>query len=99
MSTFRKKLALLEEERSKLNIDESELEYVLVEISDTGEGIPKDNLGKIFKPFFTTKTEGVGLGLSICNRLVNENGGKIDVASEVGQGTKFVLALPTFLHH
>lgn len=99
VSTFRKKLTLLEEERSKLNIDDSELEYVLVEISDTGEGIPKDNLGKIFNPFFTTKTEGVGLGLSICNRLVNENGGKIDVASEVGKGTTFILALPTFLHH
>ncbi|MCB0259444.1 MAG: two-component sensor histidine kinase, partial [Calditrichaeota bacterium] len=49
-----------------------------------------------FNPFYTTKTEGAGLGLSICSRLVEENNGKIDVVSHKDQGTKFILALPTF---
>ncbi len=72
------------------------LEYVLVEISDTGTGIPERILPKIFNPFFTTKKDGVGLGLSICSRLIEENHGKIDVMSELGKGTTFFIALPVF---
>ncbi len=98
VSTFIKKLRILENEKESLKVDESELNYVLVEISDTGTGISKENIEKIFNPFFTTKTEGVGLGLSICSRLIEENGGKIDVVSEWGKGTTFVLALPAFIH-
>lgn len=98
VKTFRKNLIILDKEKEKLNVDASELDFVFVEISDSGEGISSENIGKIFNPFFTTKTEGVGLGLSICSRLVEENGGKIDVASEEKKGTTFFLALPSFVH-
>jgi len=67
---------------------------VAILIKDQGCGIEKDNLQKIFNPFFTTKSEGVGLGLSISSRLVEENGGRIEVESEVGQGTRFSVLLP-----
>ncbi|HEY5145190.1 MAG TPA: response regulator [Polyangiaceae bacterium] len=68
----------------------------IVEVSDTGAGIPKANLERIFDPFFTTKAVGVGtgLGLSICHRIVSEIGGQIEVESEVGRGTLFRLILP-----
>jgi PAS domain S-box-containing protein len=72
--------------------------YVLLEISDTGTGIAPGNLKKIFNPFYTTKADGLGLGLSICSRLMEENKGKIDAFSAEGQGTTFVLVLPTFVH-
>ncbi len=99
VATYKKKLRLLEEERDKLKVNRSQFEYVMVEISDTGTGIPEKELDKIFNPFYTTKAEGVGLGLSICSRLISENGGKIDVTSKVNEGTTFILALPAFLHH
>lgn len=67
-----------------------------ITVADTGSGIPKENLGKIFDPFFTTKPagKGTGLGLSICYSIVQRLGGKITVASRVGQGTEFTLELP-----
>ena len=90
----RRTIPMVEE---SLTLDKSpQLEYVLVEISDTGTGIPERILPKIFNPFFTTKKDGVGLGLSICSRLVEENHGKIDVMSELGKGTTFFIALPVF---
>lgn len=67
---------------------------VFVEISDTGNGIPLTKLEKIFNPFYTTKSDGVGLGLSISTRLLEENGGKIDVESEFGKGSDFIISLP-----
>jgi len=67
---------------------------VFVEISDTGNGIPSTKLEKIFNPFYTTKSDGVGLGLSISTRLLEENGGKIDVQSEFGKGSEFTISLP-----
>jgi two-component system NtrC family sensor kinase len=65
-------------------------------ISDTGCGIPEANLGKIFDPFFTTKPpgQGTGLGLSICHGIILRLGGRIAVASTVGQGTEFTITLP-----
>lgn len=74
---------------------EALLDYVAVEISDTGEGISEENLTRIFNPFFTTKPDGVGLGLSISSRLVEENRGKLNVVSRVGEGSTFTLLLPT----
>jgi PAS domain S-box-containing protein len=68
---------------------------VAVQIEDHGCGIEKDNIKKIFNPFFTTKSDGVGLGLSISSRLVEENGGRIEVESEPGKGTRFSVLLPT----
>jgi PAS domain S-box-containing protein len=68
----------------------------VVEITDTGEGIPKENLPRIFEPFFTTKAggEGTGLGLSICHGIVTSLGGRLLVESQVGKGTKFLVLLP-----
>jgi signal transduction histidine kinase len=68
----------------------------VIEVVDTGAGIPRQNLDRIFDPFFTTKPVGVGtgLGLSICRRIVLQLGGTIEVESEVGRGSLFRLVLP-----
>lgn len=73
-----------------------EKDFIKVTISDTGCGIPKDNINNIFEPFFTTKgiTEGYGLGLSICYDIVKRYNGRIDVLSEPDKGTKFVIHIP-----
>lgn len=72
---------------------------VFIEISDTGVGIPKENLSRIFDPGFTTKGVGVGtgLGLSICYQIIKGHRGDITVKSELGKGTTFTLILPTNL--
>ena len=69
---------------------------VVVEVADTGSGIPPEILKKLFTPFFTTKPRGVGtgLGLVICQRIVTGLGGDITVSSEVGKGTVFRVVLP-----
>jgi two-component system, NtrC family, sensor kinase len=69
---------------------------VVIEIKDTGEGIPKKNIKKIFDPFFTTKQpgEGTGLGLSVCYRIIKDLDGDITLSSNVGQGTSFRITLP-----
>ncbi|KFE64183.1 sensor histidine kinase [Hyalangium minutum] len=69
---------------------------VVLEVRDTGCGIPKDNLERIFEPFFTTKPigEGTGLGLSVCHNIITAMGGTIQVESEVGRGTAFRITLP-----
>ena len=71
-------------------------EKIRIEISDTGCGISKEHLEHIFEPFFSTKTEvgGTGLGLSITYSLIQELGGKIEVDSTVGVGTRFTIILP-----
>ena len=61
-------------------------DYLSVIFQDTGCGIPEENIQKIFEPLFTTKPKGIGLGLAISKRLVEQNGGKIEVASQVGKG-------------
>jgi signal transduction histidine kinase len=70
---------------------------VVIEVIDTGCGIPKENLERIFDPFFTTKPVGVGtgLGLAICHRIVSQIGGTMEVDSEVGRGTTFRVFLPS----
>jgi len=67
-------------------------------IEDTGCGIPRENLIHIFEPFFTTKSKekGTGLGLSTVYSIVVKHGGRIDVESEVGVGTKFIISIPIF---
>ncbi len=65
-----------------------------ISISDTGCGIPKENLKKIMTPFFTTKAKGIGLGLAICHRIIESHMGKILVESEKDHGTIFSIILP-----
>jgi len=74
-------------------------EHVIIEIRDTGKGIAPENLGRIFSPGFTTKSAGVGtgLGLSIVYQVIQEHHGKIEVESEINQGTTFRITLPLVL--
>ena len=76
---------------STRKIDDS----VEIKISDTGAGIPKENLSKIFDPFFTTKEvgKGTGLGLNVAYNIIKKHKGTIDVESTVGKGTTFVISL------
>jgi PAS domain S-box-containing protein len=67
---------------------------VWVSVEDTGGGIPQEQLNRIFEPFFTTKKKGTGLGLMIVQRIVREHGGRIELESNVGQGTIFRIWLP-----
>lgn len=68
---------------------------VEIEVTDTGSGIPPEDLEQIWKPFYSTKEGGRGLGLSLCRRVVEQHGGHIDVHSKYGQGTAFHIILPT----
>ena len=66
----------------------------VIEVVDNGRGISPENLPNIFRPFFTTKGDGTGLGLSLARRIIEDHQGRIDVASAVGQGTTFAVVLP-----
>ncbi len=78
-----------------LNTD-SDDEQIIVEVTDTGEGISPENLNKIYDPFFTTKGvgSGTGLGLAVSYGIVQEHAGSIEVKSEIGEGTTFRLVFP-----
>lgn len=69
-------------------------EWVIIRISDTGIGIPADQMAKLFSPFFTTKARGVGLGLSITRQMIEQLNGTINVTSRLGEGTSFEIKLP-----
>jgi len=70
-------------------------DYIEVKISDTGQGIPPENLSKLFEPFYTTKGKhGTGLGLAVIWRIVDNHSGTINVESELGKGTTFIIHLP-----
>jgi two-component system NtrC family sensor kinase len=74
----------------------SKANSVVIEVEDTGAGIPDENMSKIFEPFFTTKEvgKGTGLGLSVCYGIISDHGGRISVRSTVGRGTTFSIFLP-----
>jgi two-component system sensor histidine kinase AtoS len=65
-----------------------------VRIKDTGKGMPKEVQEKLFEPFQTTKNGGMGLGLTISRKIVEQHGGKIAVESEIDRGTTFIVRLP-----
>ena len=69
-------------------------DYASVVVSDTGRGISPQNLPNIFRPFYTTKGNGTGLGLSLAHRIVEDHHGRIEVSSVVGKGSKFTVLLP-----
>ncbi|OAB45313.1 sensor histidine kinase [Paenibacillus glacialis] len=70
-------------------------EMAVIQVRDNGKGIPMSEIDKIFDPFYTTKEEGTGLGLSLCQKIIEDHNGYISVESEVGSGTVFTVKLPT----
>lgn len=86
------------EEGGSLNIrttlDEKSRDFLQIEIKDSGKGIPREHLDRIFDPFFSTKERGTGLGLAIVSAVVNAHDGFIDVKSIQGEGTTFIISLP-----
>ncbi|HET7064246.1 MAG TPA: ATP-binding protein [Rudaea sp.] len=90
------------EERGQITIaTRASDDFVYVEISDNGKGIAPEHLARVFEPFFTTKPvgKGTGLGLSISYGIVRKHSGEIDVRSEVGVGTMFIVKLPVRQQH
>jgi signal transduction histidine kinase len=77
---------------------DSRLKIIRMEVKDNGPGIPEEIRKKIFQPFFTTRTDGMGLGLATCLKNVQYHGGSIDVHSEVGRGTTFAVTIPLVCH-
>jgi signal transduction histidine kinase len=65
-----------------------------IQVADDGRGIPTESLVKIWDPFFTTKQDGLGLGLAICRQIVEQHGGRIEVSSQIGIGTTVTVNFP-----
>jgi two-component system sensor histidine kinase HydH len=85
------------ESGGKLNVEiswDGQRRNVVIQVSDTGRGISRENLSKIFEPYFTTKSTGTGLGLAIAHNIIDAMGGKITVESDRQVGTTFTVALP-----
>ena len=83
------------EKRGKLEVLTKETKgFVEVSFKDTGVGMSKENMKKLFTPFFTTKAKGMGMGLAICKRFVEAHSGSIEVKSEEGKGSTFTVKLP-----
>lgn len=92
------KIKVMTEAREKnRQIPDGSNSHIMVSVTDEGEGIKKINMSNIFQPFFTTKTEGTGLGLPTCKRIIEAHHGGIWVESEEGQGARFTLRLPVNL--
>jgi signal transduction histidine kinase len=65
-----------------------------IQVQDTGSGIPKEAMKKIFNPFFTTREKGTGLGLAIVQTIIDNHNGEIEVVSTEGRGATFIIRLP-----
>jgi signal transduction histidine kinase len=73
---------------------EPDADFIEISVTDSGEGIPPENMKKLFQPLFTTKARGIGLGLTVCKNLTEANSGRIEVESESGKGTTITIILP-----
>jgi signal transduction histidine kinase len=80
--------------RTRRGVDASRRPVVTLHVIDTGPGIPEEHRERLFQPYFTTKSGGTGLGLPTARRLIEAHGGTIDVRTEPGRGTEFVVAFP-----
>ena len=80
--------------RRRAELDGAGDDWVEIAVSDTGTGIPQENLERIFEPLFTTRAKGIGLGLAISRKLVEANGGTIRAESTEGTGSRFIVTLP-----
>jgi len=78
----------------KYSVPKEEMDFLVIEMSDTGEGIPEDELEKIFLPFHSSREKGVGLGLSLVKKIIDLHQGKIEVESKLDRGTTFKILLP-----
>ncbi len=79
----------------RVSLEPDELdEFAVITVADQGRGIAPEHIASIFRPFFTTKGHGTGLGLSLAKRTIEAHGGKIEVTSQLGNGTRFVITLP-----
>jgi two-component system sensor histidine kinase HydH len=67
---------------------------VVIAVEDDGEGIPEDDLARVFDPYFTTKSDGSGLGLALSAKIIEEHGGTISLESNLGRGTRVVFSIP-----
>ena len=80
-------------------LEERTVDVVVLEVNDTGPGIPHDVQNRLFDPFFSTKKGGTGLGLSIAAQIVNNHHGKLEFQTEAGHGTTFAIVLPAMAEH
>lgn len=85
------------EKNGKLEISAyTEIKHVIIEITDNGEGMTKEQLSRIGTPFYSTKDKGTGIGLTISYQIIEHNKGKIEVNSEIGKGTSFIIKFPIY---
>ncbi len=80
--------------KPRSSVDGPRPDWVEISVCDTGAGIPPESLERIFRPFFTTKRGGTGLGLSLCRRIISQHGGTLTAESELGKGSRFLIRLP-----
>ncbi|MBI3003832.1 MAG: PAS domain S-box protein [Ignavibacteriales bacterium] len=92
---------LLDEHYARMHLDAKPGPYVMIQVADTGTGIPSDKLHRIFEPFFTTKEpgKGTGLGLSTVHAIIKNHQGFINTYSEIGKGTQFSVYIPAVPAH
>ncbi len=76
-----------------------QLEMAVITVKDNGPGMPEETRTRVFEPYFSTKTDGTGLGLAIVKRIINDHDGFIRVHSDMGEGTEFLIELPTRTRH
>ena len=92
-------MAAVTERRRELTLTarEHDRDYVLVAVQDSGVGIDPEQLDRVFNPFFTTKSDGMGMGLSICRSIIEAHGGELWASSNDGPGVTFQFTVP-FVH-